>query len=108
MLYKGVLTRVLPFFLTFAAGLFIASFFISIATPSFNIPRRSHKYREVQRLRYENQELKRSNWELRKELNEARRAAEARNAVNNEFHSLELDVPPPPPPPRVRHPRFDR
>ena len=108
MLYKGVLTRVLPFFLTFAAGLFIASFFISITTPSFSFTRRSHKYREVQRLRYQNQELKKTNCELRKELVEARRAAEAKEAVNNEFQSFELDVPPPPPPPRVRHPRFDR
>ena len=51
MYYKGLLKRIVPFFLTFAAGLFIASFFVTIARPSFNGFRRgSNKHREIQRL----------------------------------------------------------
>jgi|SRR5688500_2380664 len=104
MLYKGVLKRVLPFFLTFAAGLFIASFFVSIASPSsFNFPRRSHKYREMHRLRMENQDLRRSNSELRRQLEEARRNAEVTPSADFDFY-----VPPPPPPPAPRASRFER
>ena len=101
MLYKGVLKRVLPFFLTFAAGLFIASFFVSIAAPSFNFPRRSHKYREMHRLRMENQDLRRSNSELRRQLEDARRNAEVTPSADFDFY-----VPPPPPAPRAS--RFER
>ena len=104
MLYKGVLKRVLPFFLTFAAGLFIASFFVSIASPSsFNFPRRSHKYREMHRLRMENQDLRKSNSELRRQLEEARRNADVTPSADFDFY-----VPPPPPPPAPRASRFER
>ena len=103
MLYKGVLKRVLPFFLTFAAGLFIASFFVSIAAPSFNFPRRSHKYREMHRLRMENQDLRRSNSELRRQVEDARRNAEVMPSADFDFY-----VPPPPPPPAPRASRFER
>lgn len=104
MLYKGVLKRVLPFLLTFAAGLFVASFFVSIASPSFNFPRRSHKYREMHRLRMENQDLRRSNSELRRQLEEARRLSELKFSIDSEFPHFE----PPPPPPAPRAPRFER
>lgn len=108
MLYKGVLKRVLPFFLTFAAGLFIASFFVSITTPSFSFPRKSYKHREMQRLRIENQELKKSNCELRRQLEEARGNSETKIAVDGQL-PLEFNVPPPPPPPAApRHSRFDK
>src|SRR5688500_6567882 len=103
MLYKGVLKRVLPFFLTFAAGLFIASFFVSIASPSFNFRRRSHKYREMHRLRMENQDLRRSTSALRRQLEEARRNAETTPTADFDFY-----VPPPPPPPAPRASRFER
>lgn len=103
MMFLGVLKRIVPFFLTFAAGLFIASFFINIASPSFNFPRRSHKFREIHRLRDENRELRRMNDELRRQVEEARRESETRFA----FEELPLEPPPPPPPPR-RHPRFDK
>ena len=111
MYYKGLLKRIVPFFLTFAAGLFIASFFVTIATPKFNGFRRgSSKHREIQRLRTENEELKRNACELRKQ-NEELRKNELETAVPavDEF-IFEADAPPPPPPPRKapRHPRFDR
>lgn len=67
MCCKGFLKRVLPFFLTFAVGLLIASFFVSI-TPNFKFEkRRWSKHRayhyqlesDNQRLRQENEMLKR-------------------------------------------------
>jgi hypothetical protein len=101
MMFLGVLKRVVPFFLTFAAGLFIASFFINIASPSFNFPRRSHKYREMHRLRDENRELRRANEELQRQLNEARNEVKFTDSDFSHF-------PPPPPPPPRKQSRFDK
>lgn len=107
MLLVGVLKRIVPFFLAFAVGLFIASFFINIASPSsFSFPRKSHKFREMQRLRHENRELKRANEELRRQLEETRRNSELKLTIDSDFPKFE--PPPPPPPPRVVHPKFDR
>ena len=106
MLFLGVLKRVVPFFLTFAAGLFIASFFISIAKPSFNFPRKSVKHREIHRLRDENRELKRSNRELRRQMKEMRKNTELR--FENDSDLPNFEPPPPPPPPRVVHRKYER
>ncbi len=106
MCCKGLVKRIVPFFLAFAAGLFIASFFVTIATPSFNF-RRGERYREMQRLRSENQELKRSNLELRKQMEELRRNS-SEIAVDYVDPVFPIDAPPPPPPKAPRHPRFDR
>ena len=68
MCCKGFVKRIIPFFLTFAVGLFIASFFVSIAAPNFQFKRsnwkRNHRQYdrqmelEIQRLREENMRLK--------------------------------------------------
>ncbi|MDQ2747161.1 MAG: hypothetical protein M3T96_07885 [Acidobacteriota bacterium] len=68
MCCKGFTKRILPFFLTFAVGLFIASFFVSVSAPRFQFSncnsRRNHRQydrereMEVQRLRDENLRLK--------------------------------------------------
>lgn len=99
MLFIGVLKRVLPFFVTFAAGLFIASFFVSVSSPSFSFPRKGHKFQEMKRLREEVRDLKRSNCELRKQLSEARRNSDRTSAETFDPY-FENDVPPPPPPPK--------
>jgi hypothetical protein len=106
MMFLGVFKRIVPFFLTFAAGLFIASFFINISSPSFNFPRKSHKFREMQRLRDENRDLRRSNEELRRQLEEARRNAELKLTIDSDFPNFE--PPPPPPAPRVVLPKYER
>ena len=111
MLFVGVLKRIIPFFLTFAAGLFIASFFINIASPSFNFPRKSHKYREMQRLRQDYERVKRENAELKQQLDEARRNTELQLHGDSDFPRFEaVPLPPPPPPavPRVVYPKFDK
>ena len=96
MYYKGLIKRLVPFFVTFAAGLFIASFFVTIATPSFNFRRGPGRFGEMQRLRSENQELKRTNGELRRQVEELRiNTVSAENFTLDGF-PLETDAPPPP------------
>ena len=108
MCCKGLFKRIVPFFLTFAAGLFIASFFVTIATPNFNF-RRGERYREMQRLRSENQELKRTNSELRRQMEELRINIPSSETFSVNELPFDTDAPPPPPPPKApRHPRLDR
>jgi hypothetical protein len=95
MQFIGIIKRVIPFFLTFAAGLFIASFFVSLSAPSFESMRKSRSERhgkkhcksDNERLRAENERLK-SELELMKQSN-----------LEINFGELELNVPPPPPAP---------
>lgn len=91
MHFKGLLKRVGPFFLTFALGLLVASFFVTVAAPNFQFKKRGHRcreYRENYRLRMENESLK-------------------RQLASREFKTVDvpstfeydLAVPPPPPMP---------
>jgi hypothetical protein len=85
----GVFKRVVPFLITFAAGLFIASFFVTLAFPSLPASRREVRMREYRQMKYDMEELQRENARLKAEL-------EARRAMN--FDSdIHLAVPPPPP-----------
>ena len=89
MCCKGFIKRILPFFLTFAVGLFIASFFVSVAAPSFQFKNRDgKKHREYHRLKYENRQLRERVQRLERE----------RSMAASEFE-VNLDVPPPPMPP---------
>lgn len=72
MCCKGFLKRVLPFFLTFAVGLLIASFFVSI-TPNFKFEKRGgwNRHRAYhQRLEFENQRLREEKEMLKRQLAE--------------------------------------
>lgn len=98
MRFLALIKRFIPFFLTFALGLFIASFFVSVAAPSFNFKNRGWKHREYHRLRYENERLR----------ERVRRLENER--LNNDFE-LDINVPPPPmapAPPAFSVPRRDR
>ena len=96
MLYKGIFKRFLPFLLTFAAGLFLASFFVSVALPTFERPQRSNRrFGECRRMQAENELLRNENERMRSQL-------EFHNMA--EHPSMTLEVPAPPPPPRA--PRF--
>jgi len=100
MSYLQIFKRIIPFFLTFAAGLLIASIFVPIGSPFRNADRsgkgrfRSECKRERESLRRENDRLRLENEQLRLE-NEAVRSRAFDLDIPNE------DVPPPPPPPRV-------
>jgi len=106
MLYRGLLKRFLPFFLTFAVGLFIASFFMAISSPSFNFRRSgTHKHREIQRLRIENKELRMDVLRMKRELEEARRNSFDVTFPVEEVPPFEMDVPLPP---QTKAPRYGR
>jgi hypothetical protein len=49
MQLKGLFKRVVPFFLTFALGLLVASFFVTVAAPSFNFKDGKRKAARKQR-----------------------------------------------------------
>ncbi len=70
MCCKGFVKRIVPFFLTFAVGLFIASFFVTVVAPSLKIPnrgwRRNHRQYDRQ-MELENQRLRDENLRLRNE-----------------------------------------
>jgi hypothetical protein len=86
---RSFIKRFVPFFLTFAFGLLVASFFVSVAAPSFQF-KRDGKHGRYYRLKCENEKLRRENMRLERRLAE-RRAAET--------EYMGLDVPPPPMPP---------
>ena len=73
--YAVLFKRIIPFVLTFAAGLFLASFFVSISFPGerWRSGRRFHKLHEKHQLRIENQELREKNRLLRLENEELRK-----------------------------------
>jgi len=106
--YTGLIKRILPFALTFAVGLFIASFFVSIAFPGerWRSGRpRGNRWQEMQQLQMENQELRDRLRSMRMELNELRRSS---TDLDQEFvvppdvviPSTDLEAHHPPPPPR--------
>ena len=98
----GFVKKVVPFFLTFAVGLFVASFSVSIAVPNFKIPNRGwkrHHQQYHQRIESDNQRLRELNLRLEKSLAELKRTVaeqESSDAVYaNEYY---YNAPPPVPP----------
>lgn len=86
MLNKAFFKRIVPFVLTFALGLLVASFFVSIApTFKFKKKRPPCRGREAQTLRYENERLRLENQRLQQRVNATERII-----------LLEEAVPPPP------------
>ena len=91
----GFFKRLAPFFLTLAAGIFIASLFIDISSPFAFRPMRMNRMREMDRLRIENDQLKRENECLR-------RQSGIRSLGRDEWTvppvpAPAIDAPPPPP-----------
>ena len=98
----GVFKRVVPFILTFAAGLFIASFFVTITAPNFGNSRRQIKFREMQRVRMEVEQLRDERTRLKEEIENLRN--ERREAWESKFQTapnIDFAVPPPPIAPTV-------
>ncbi len=114
MCYTGLFKRVIPFVLTFAVGLFIASFFVSIAFPGerWRNNRRVNKVREVRQLRIENEELREKLRQSRIENEELRRSSQDWDTAGELplIRPMELDEhkPEPPAPPRKpKHPHHE-
>lgn len=101
MFYTGLLKRVLPFFLTFAAGLLVASIFVPI-TPNFNWEntRPAYRSRECRRMKAELRELREENLRLRQhaEIHSTVDTMDWQNAVP----PVPVEAPQPPRAPRFR------
>lgn len=101
---KGLFKRILPFFATFAVGLFIASFFVDISAPRFGRGRQMRH--EFQRMQIENDQLRNENLRLWKEIESSGfRSSELPHINREEFLAPDVNLPVPttPPAPRVRH-----
>lgn len=104
----AILKRVAPFILTFAAGLFIASFFVTIAAPNFNgFKRNPSKYREFKRMKGDIEELRREKSRLKEEIQQLRTERRVIIETVDPFADVDIhEVPAPPPPPRAHDHRF--
>jgi len=92
MNFRSLIKRIAPFALTFAIGLFIASFFVTVAAPNFQFRRGFNRHREMdRRMQMENDRLREENERLKNRLLEM----EKRDWVLEPA----FDVPPPPQPP---------
>jgi len=91
-----MLKRVLPFFLTLAVGLFIASFFVDLTPRGFAFPERKRggRCQNFESLYY--QEHDRAE-RLQQQLDQRQQ-----NAITLELRRSEVKAPQPPPPPSVR------
>lgn len=88
MLSKGLLKRLLPFFATFALGLLVASFFVSIAAPNLTFRRSWHRHDEDRGCNFS----ERQEWKAERRFKQ--RKFERRIRQNADLNEL---VPPPPP-----------
>ncbi len=95
---KVFIKRVLPFFLTFAVGLFIASFFVSIAAPKFGFNRGWRRHQQYhQTMEFKIQRLNEENSRLKRQL-----ADKDAQDLNERDFDLDFAVPPPVPPAKAR------
>ena len=78
MCYTGLFKRIIPFVLTFAGGLFLASFFVSIGLPGqgWRGAQRFDRANEFQRLRLENNDLREKLRDARLENEELRKSSQ--------------------------------
>jgi len=114
MCYTGLFKRIVPFVLTFAAGLFIASFFVSIALPEANWQSRRgfNRRQEFDRLQTENQQLRDQLRFERMQNEELRRShgdMDADFLMPDAVPPVDSERPyhPPAPPKRPKQPRTD-
>ena len=96
-MFVALLKRFAPFVITFALGLFIASFFVSLAAPQFGFRRyrAMRQCQEMQKLRFENEQL-------RQELQNQQTKTVVIREVRGDFDDL---IAPPPPPVAVKKSR---
>lgn len=114
MSYLAIFKRVVPFLLTFAAGLLIASIFIPISAPSFRNNDgggrrcRDHKRQMISEI----ESLREERDRLRDEVEQLRQDAESGSFKNLKYvvpPEIKIEVPAPPAPPaRVQNHTHDR
>ena len=97
---KGLLKRMLPFFATFAVGIFVASFFVNIGGPRFGHREGGKCRHEMRELRYEYEQQREEIRQLREQLDDVQMST---TTLDGEL-PLDIDIPlPPPPTVRSRH-----
>ena len=96
---KGLLKRMLPFFATFAFGIFIASFFVDISGLRSTHHDRGRFHHEMWELRIENEQQREEIRQLREQLEDGQMDT---TALDGEL-PLDIDIPLPPPPVRQKH-----
>ncbi len=97
MSYLQIFKRIIPFFLTFAAGLLIASIFVPITAPSFRNADRGGRWRQHKELKRENYNLRRENDRLKQELDQLRSNADWNTStLGYQVPETRVEVPPPP------------
>lgn len=101
MLYTGFIKRILSFALTFAAGLFIASFFMPIGMPGSR--HRERRQNEMREMRIEVEQLRKEKCELRRQLEEAKSNPTTWEEPLNLDGDAEMMAPVPPPVPVAPH-----
>lgn len=96
MEFVAVIKRIVPFLLTFAAGLAIASIFVPLTAPSFNwSAKRSHRsHHKCDRMKSEYRNLRDENLRLKMEVEE----------LKFKGPGPEFEVPTPPAPPAAPRP----
>jgi len=95
----GFIKRFLPFVLTFAAGLFIASFFVTVGLPKFGSRHRESKRHQMHNLKVEVEQLKKEKCDLKRQIDELKTTStDLEGAVDAGFL-----VPPPPIAPVAPH-----
>ncbi len=93
----GIIKRFLPFLATFAVGIFVASFFVSVA-PNFGRSEwKSRKKAECRRLKAENERLRNENERLKLQLDQ-RESWHELPRISHPGPGPEFPVEPPPPP----------
>jgi hypothetical protein len=98
MCNKKFFGRFIPFLATFLAGVFIASFFVTIGGPGF-VGRRARHSQLDRQIRIEKDQLREENNRLRDQLNELRMnssGCDRRQMFEVPDVSNDLDGPPPP------------
>jgi hypothetical protein len=95
MFATAAFKRVVPFLFAVTLGLFVASFFVDLAVPNFSGFRRGpSKMREYRKVKMENEDLRRENCRLKKELEASR--SETKSSFESLPPDINLAVPPPP------------
>ena len=103
MCSKGLLKRILPFFATFAIGLFIASFFVDVSGSRFG--RGRYMRHEMQQLRFENERQREEIRQLHEELDGRHMKIVTMDAPAMDEIPLDVRVPLPPSAPVAPHAR---
>ena len=104
MCYSGLFKRIIPFALTFAVGLFLASFFVSIALPcaGWRDERRMNRANEFKQLRMDYERLQEKYRSVQRENEELRKRASDWDDgfMEDAVPPVDLETHHPPAPPR--------